>query len=108
MAQHEIAVLLQEPVLASITPARDRIREMLRTIDLDDDSRVDAQEIDFPFCPSAVLMPAVSVLMPAPAGESSSRTTSRGLTNSSARVVVCTARSRAATWSAISGASVDN
>ena len=45
--EHEIAVLLEYPVLASVTPVRDRIREMLGTIDLNDDSRISAEEIDF-------------------------------------------------------------
>jgi len=38
---------LQQLILASVTPVRDRIREMLATIDLNDDSRISAEEIDF-------------------------------------------------------------
>ena len=45
--QNEIAVLLQQLVLASIAPVGDRIGEMLRAIQLHGDTRLSAQEIDF-------------------------------------------------------------
>ena len=46
-AQHEVAVLLQQLVLPSIATIRDWIREVLSTIELDDNARVGAQQVDF-------------------------------------------------------------
>ena len=47
ITQDEIAVLLKELVLAPIAAVRDRICEVLGTIDLDNDPRIGAQQIDF-------------------------------------------------------------
>ena len=41
-AQDEIAVLLQQLILASIAAVRDGVREMLTAIDFDDDARIRA------------------------------------------------------------------
>jgi len=46
-AQHEVAVLLQQLILPSIAPIRDRIREMLSAIQFDGQTRVGAQQVDF-------------------------------------------------------------
>jgi hypothetical protein len=42
IAQDEIAVLLQQLILASIAAVRDGVREMLTAIDFDDDARIRA------------------------------------------------------------------
>src|SRR5687767_11012183 len=52
IAQHEIAVLLEQLVLPSIAAVRDRIREMLSAVNLNDDSRIFAQEIYFHSSPT--------------------------------------------------------
>jgi hypothetical protein len=43
--QHEIAMLLQHAILSSITPVRDRVRKVLRAVNLDRHSRVPAQKV---------------------------------------------------------------
>jgi hypothetical protein len=52
-AQHEIAVLLKQLVLAPIATIRDRIREVLSAIEFDNKPRVGAQQVDFK-CSDAV------------------------------------------------------
>jgi hypothetical protein len=46
-AQHQVAVLLQQLVLASVATVRDRIREMLRAVQLHRHTGISTQEIHF-------------------------------------------------------------
>ena len=46
-AEHQIAVLLEQLVLAPVASVGQRIRQMLWTIDFNDESRRRAQQIDF-------------------------------------------------------------
>jgi hypothetical protein len=43
-AQHAVNILLQQLVLAPIAAVRDRIREMLSTVDLNDEPRIYLQQ----------------------------------------------------------------
>ena len=53
-AQHEVAVLLQQLVLASIATIDDRIREVLSAVEFDGYAGVGAQQVDFK-CSEAVM-----------------------------------------------------
>jgi hypothetical protein len=46
-AQYEVAVLLEQLILAPVTAVGDRIREMLGTIQLHRDTGIRAQKVDF-------------------------------------------------------------
>ena len=45
-AQNNIAILLQQPILAPVAAVRNRIAEVLRTVEFDRHTRLVAQEID--------------------------------------------------------------